>query len=74
MAKKEWVPVETIWCDQAEEETQLMEYRIYPDEILPEMQPYRVVARRCRTDIECNMAGYSCKWAFTNPDVDRPKL
>jgi hypothetical protein len=52
-------------------EAVLMEERVYPHEIVPDCGPaYFVRARKCSYGLECNVAGYSCRWAWTNPEND----
>lgn len=70
MATQEWVAVTQEWCNLVEQEVQLLELRVYPADVLPDTQPYRVAARKCSVDITCNMAGFPCKWAYTNPELD----
>lgn len=70
MARSEWVPVKKIWCDRIGGEAQLLEQWVYPEEIMPDTAPYRVVGRKCSTGLECNIAGAPCKWSYINPDHD----
>lgn len=71
MATAKWVTVKTKWCEAIEAEATLKEHRVYPNDVIPSLQPYRVTARQCTAAIACNMKGYPCQWAFTNPDLDR---
>lgn len=70
MATVQWVTVRRLWCERAEAEAALMEERLYPADRLPDVPSYRVTARKCSHGIQCNLAGCSCKWAFTNPFYD----
>lgn len=70
MAKQEWVAVTREYCDRVEQDVDLLELRIYAADVLPDTQPYQVAARKCSVDVTCNMAGFPCKWAYTNPEVD----
>ena len=70
MATEKWVAVKNEWCDLIGKEVELLELRVYPADVLPEGQDFQVKARRCSVDVTCNMAGFPCKWAFTNPDID----
>jgi len=48
----------------------LLEERVYPAEILPDVVGYRVTAQRCDWDVACNLQGFPCRWAFTRPEHD----
>lgn len=74
MAAAKWVVVEQKRCDLIGVDVTLQERRIYPADFLIDMVPYQVAACRCSADIICNMAGYPCKWAYTNPDLDPFRL
>jgi hypothetical protein len=73
MAEEEWVRVGAKRCDLFDEDVELREQRLYPttDFLRAPGNEYRVRARACTSAIRCNMAGVSCRWAFTNPDNDR---
>lgn len=61
--------LERIWCDRARQDAELLEERVYPDDRMPDVAlSYQVRARVCSLGMECNLAGYPCKWAGTNPD------
>ncbi len=70
MATEKWVAVKEEWCNLVEQNVELLELRVYPSEVMPEGQEYQVKARKCSVDVTCNMAGFPCKWAFTNPELD----
>ncbi len=70
MAMQKWVAVKQEWCDLVEQDVELLELHIYPDDIISGPQEYRVAARKCSVDVTCNMAGFPCKWAYTNPELD----
>ncbi|MFQ5400526.1 MAG: hypothetical protein ACE5E7_13125 [Anaerolineae bacterium] len=71
MATTSWVTVKKQWCEVLGAEAELMEKRVYPDDRLPDMEAYRVVAHKCTAAVTCNMIGCQCKWAYTNPATDR---
>lgn len=71
MAIERWVTVKTQWCDIVGREVALQERRVYPAEIIADMERFRVLAHRCTADVECNLLGCNCRWAYTGPDVDR---
>ncbi len=70
MATEQWVAVKREWCNLVEQDVDLLELRVYPADVLPTGQEYRVKARKCSVDVTCNMAGFPCKWAYTNPELD----
>jgi len=70
VATVQWVTVKTQWCDRIGSEASLMEHRVYPDDRLPDLPAYRVTARKCSFGLECNLAGCSCQWAYTNQGYD----
>ena len=74
MATCKWVTARKKWCDLANREVELMERRVYPADTLPSGTGYRVVARKCSAGLACNLAGFPCKWAYTNPCCDRMEL
>ncbi len=66
-----WEVIKKHWCDLMEQEAELLEERVYPGDPIPEGgTAYQVLARKCSHGIECNMAGYYCRWAWTNPEYD----
>ena len=71
MAQEQWVEVKRQWCEIAQLEATLLERRVYPSEVLPDTEPYRVLAHRCTAGILCNLIGCSCRWAYTEPALDR---
>ncbi len=71
MAFEKWVPIKTQWCDVIGREAELLERRAYPAAQMPDTEPFRVLARRCSAGVECNLLGCRCKWAYTEPAVDR---
>ena len=71
MATEKWVVVKTQWCDVLGREATLQERRAYPDAIMPDTVPYRVLGRRCSDGLECNLLGCRCRWAYTEPALDR---
>lgn len=70
MAVAVWTELDKIWCDRAQEDVVLQEKRVFPTGFLRQASEFRVAARHCSQALQCNMAGYPCKWAFTNPDYD----
>lgn len=71
MGTSKWVTVKKQWCEILQGEAELLEHRVYPDTVLPDTEPFRVIARKCSAAIACNLIGCQCKWAYTNADVDR---
>lgn len=70
MAATEWVIVNRKWCERAGADVVLMEQRVYPSEIIPNISGHRVMARKCSCAMECNLAEIPCKWSFTRPVYD----
>lgn len=70
MAEERWITVGKRWCEFRNEEAELLERRAFPSGILRFYQAPRVLERKCSFAIECNMAGYPCKWSYINPDYD----
>jgi len=71
MAKAQWTKADEIWCDRVKGRAVLLEERIFPADVLPEGQaPYHVRARKCSLGLECNLVGYTCQYAFNNPNLD----
>lgn len=65
------IKVNRVWCDRMKREVDLIEERIYPDEaITGPAASYHVQGHYCTLAVNCNMAGYHCRWAMTNPEVD----
>lgn len=48
----------------------MLEERIYPSDRMSDVESYHVKARKCSFGLECNMAGYKCRWSFLNPAYD----
>lgn len=71
MAYECWVEVERQWCEIAQSEAIMLERRAYASEVLPDTEPYRILGRKCSCDVFCNLLGCSCRWAYTEPAVDR---
>ncbi len=71
MAGERWVEVARQWCEIAQHEAVIMERRVFPAEMMPDTEPFRVLGRRCTADIYCNLSGCACRWAYTEPVVDR---
>jgi hypothetical protein len=71
MAAREWVTTQTIYCDRIGEMVSLLEERIYPGDVLPDVgAPYQVHQKRCSRWLECNLAGHPCCWSGINPGYD----
>ena len=70
MAYEAWVTTSERWCDRIQADARKMERRIYPAEVLPDYPGYRVAARKCSLGIACNLAGFSCKWAYNEVGDD----
>lgn len=71
MSYERWVEVKKQGCDVAQDEAVMLERRVYASAVLPDMVPYRVLGRKCSHAVWCNLAGCSCRWAYTEPAVDR---
>jgi hypothetical protein len=71
MSNSIWLVVDKVWCDRMKAEAELLEERVFAADVLPDAQvPYQVRARKCSLGVECNLAGYTCRWSFTNPSFD----
>lgn len=70
MARSEWVVVDSTMCPALQKEAHLLERHVYPGDVLFDLQRPRINRRKCSLDLECNLAGISCRWAYTNPDND----
>jgi hypothetical protein len=64
--------VKTTYCERVRKNVDLVEERIYPNDVLPDSPgaPYLVKNRKCSIGIDCNLVGYACKWSGLNPDYD----
>lgn len=71
MANEQWVEVKTQWCEVAQSDVTMMERRVYAAATLPDTEPYRILGHRCSADVICNLLGCHCRWAYTDPAVDR---
>lgn len=71
MATEIWVPVDNKWCELIEKDVALEELRAFPDGLNYEFGCYLVLGRRCTADVACNLSGIQCRWAYTNPTIDR---
>lgn len=74
MTTTKWIVVDKKWCEYIQQEASIMEQRVYPSDLMPDTEPYQVIARKCSANVACNLANMPCDWAFTNPKVDRFKL
>jgi hypothetical protein len=63
MAAELWVTIAEKRCELIGLDVALEERRVFPGDQIPDMEPFRVLGRRCTADIACNLAGVSCKWA-----------
>jgi hypothetical protein len=70
MAGLTWREERRMLCPRAGQVARLLVEVLTAAELLGDEQQARVRARRCDLDMECNQAGYPCRWAFTNPDLD----
>lgn len=71
MSTTQWVTVKSKFCELIQEQAELQELRAYTTNDYLDTSSYRVLAERCSVDVACNLAGCSCKWAYTNPTVDQ---
>lgn len=74
MSTQQWVTVKHKFCDLIQQEAELQELRAYTTNDMLDTGNYRVLAERCTVDVACNIAGCSCKWAYTNPTVDQMQV
>lgn len=66
-----WEVIDKTHCVYTGQAADLLEQRLYFDDPMPDVgRPFKVLARKCSLATECNLAGFSCKWAYTNPDRD----
>jgi hypothetical protein len=71
MAHSIWIEVNRVWCQRVGAEAALLEERVFPAEVLPNAEPaYHVRARKCSFGVDCNLAGFTCQYAFNNPNHD----
>ena len=70
-SNSKWVPVKKQWCNVLQGEAELLEQRVYPSEIIPDTEAYRVISHKCTAAIACNLMGCHCQWAYTSPGNDR---
>jgi hypothetical protein len=71
MATVKWQAVATIYCQRVGAQATLVEERVYPNDVLPDIgDPFQVRTRRCNFGVECNLAGQPCRWSLINPDYD----
>jgi len=70
MATIKWVKIDGRWCELFCKEVEILQKRVFPAEVMPDVGGYRVLACRCTADIDCNLAGVQCKWAYSSPYND----
>jgi hypothetical protein len=69
MAQSQWLVIDEVWCDRVQAPAELLEERVYPADVVPEAAlTYQVRARKCAFGVDCNLAGYTCRYAFNNPN------
>jgi hypothetical protein len=72
MAVEMWVTTGKKYCNLIEREAALEEHRMFPTgQVNRELGSYLVMGRRCTADVACNLSGIQCRWAYTNPTIDR---
>jgi hypothetical protein len=74
MARQTWVTVRKKQCELLGRQVELKELRVYPADNLPDGIGYQVLARKCSAAIVCNLVGFPCQLAYTNPGCDRMAL
>lgn len=74
MAITQWVTVKSKFCELIQEQAELQELRAYTTNDYLDPDSYQIIAQRCSVDVPCNLAGCSCKWAYTNPAMDQMEL
>lgn len=64
--------IKQVWCDRRNDSASLLEKRVYLGDTIMNAGAgeYRVIGRYCAHDIECNVAGYPCKWSYLNSEND----
>lgn len=71
MSNQEWVKKQSLYCDRLKQTVYLLEERIYPEGILPDVgEPYQVRSQKCSAGLECNLLGMRCRWSGLNPTND----
>ena len=70
MATTKWVKIEGRWCELIHKDVEILEKRVYPAEIMPDLGNYHVIACKCTADLDCNLAGIQCQYAYTSPGHD----
>ena len=71
MALMVWEVVKEIRCCRTAQAAQLLEERVYCEDPMPDVGwPYTARAHKCSAGTKCNLAGYACRWAYTNPSYD----
>jgi len=67
--------VKTLWCDYLSQKAELIEERVYPCDLIPDLTAeFQLRSRWCALGRACNLAGYPCRWAYTNPERDPLEL
>jgi len=67
MASVKWVKIDGRWCELINKDIEILEKRVYPAEVMPDIGGYHVLACKCTADIDCNLAGVRCEYAYNNP-------
>ncbi len=71
MSHSVWVVVDKVWCDRMKADADLLEERVFGDDFLPGPNvPFQVHARKCSLGLACNLVGFQCRYAMTNPNYD----
>jgi hypothetical protein len=71
MATAIWEVVGQIECGRVVGTARLLEQRVYPSDLMPDAGlPYQVWARKCQHGLQCQAAGYPCRWSGLNPCYD----
>lgn len=71
MATTQWTVINKAWCVRLNREADLLEERAYPDDVLNiGGETYQVLGHKCSLGIVCNLSGFACRWAGTNPNYD----
>lgn len=67
--KGDWRLVTSEFCSRARQSVCLVE--LHREAARGRGEPEdQMLARACNLAIECNLVGFPCRWAFTNPDYD----